>query len=560
MGIPSLSVWARLATRPRARATHSRVVRIRPRRLGARGMGVKGLPSVLEPYCARVTLDGRAGARAAVDAYSWLHKGAFACARELALGRAPWGRGDAPYVRYCVHRANMLRAHGIEPVIVFDGDGLPAKRREEGARRARRAEALERGRRAEAMGDGRAATMHYAGATDVTPEMARELIVALTREKFEFVVAPYEADAQIAWLARLPRDQGGVDLVFTEDSDLVAYGCPRVIFKLEKSGDAREFRLADMLAGSMTTPAKENKSVENATSTREGAVEGSKKRSGGSVLNFEGWSYDLFLDLCVLSGCDFLDNIPKLGIRKMYNLLNKHRNADDLFEALRADAKVKDSVPEGYEEEWRKARMIFKHAVVYDRNTQTLKNLSPLPADVEFDDLSFLGPLFDNDQARRIAEGEMNPISRRKFVQSPQKPSKQAEVKFGAKRKQMSEGTSAQRSFMMSFLAKVIPSPTRKKTNTTVAETAVPTLDSEDDDDLASIVVETHVERAGNAPEEKSFDRRDGTIEIDLIDDGVDRADEPKSWLKGAFARNTPPRRANALATLFSPKRERAHE
>lgn len=167
------------------------------------------MPSVLEPYCARVTLDERAGARAAVDAYSWLHKGAFACAKELALGRAPWGRGDAPYVRYCVYRANMLRAHGIEPVIVFDGDGLPAKRREESARRARRAEALERGRRAEAMGDGRAATMHYAGATDVTPEMARELIVALRREKFDFAVAPYEADAQIARLAKLPRDQGG---------------------------------------------------------------------------------------------------------------------------------------------------------------------------------------------------------------------------------------------------------------------------------------------------------------------------------------------------------------
>ena len=34
-----------------------------------------------------------------------------------------------------------------------------------------------------------------------------------------------------------------MDLVFTEDTDLVAYGCPRVMFKLEKSGDAKELKL-----------------------------------------------------------------------------------------------------------------------------------------------------------------------------------------------------------------------------------------------------------------------------------------------------------------------------
>jgi len=38
-----------------------------------------------------------------------------------------------------------------------------------------------------------------------------------------FLVAPYEADAQMAYLAR----SGQVQLVVTEDSDLLAYGCPR---------------------------------------------------------------------------------------------------------------------------------------------------------------------------------------------------------------------------------------------------------------------------------------------------------------------------------------------
>jgi len=51
----------------------------------------------------------------------------------------------------------------------------------------------------------------------------------------EFLVAPFEADSQLAHLAcHVPQSQGGVAAVLTEDSDLVAYGCPRVIFKCDR--------------------------------------------------------------------------------------------------------------------------------------------------------------------------------------------------------------------------------------------------------------------------------------------------------------------------------------
>ena len=47
---------------------------------------------------------------------------------------------------------------------------------------------------------------------------------ALKRCGVDFIVAPYEADAQMAYLAL----NGLVAAVLTEDSDLLAYGCPRV--------------------------------------------------------------------------------------------------------------------------------------------------------------------------------------------------------------------------------------------------------------------------------------------------------------------------------------------
>ena len=84
----------------------------------------------------------------------------------------------------------------------------------------------------------------------------------------EFIVAPYEADAQMAYMA-VNED---VHAVITEDSDLLAYGCPRVrllhtdttinvcmhvcstqsasapqvFFKLGKSGEGQEILTADL--------------------------------------------------------------------------------------------------------------------------------------------------------------------------------------------------------------------------------------------------------------------------------------------------------------------------
>ena len=61
---------------------------------------------------------------------------------------------------------------------------------------------------------------------DVTPKMARDVILELQKIGVEFVVAPYEADAQLAYLERIER----IDGIITEDSDLLVFGCKYVLF------------------------------------------------------------------------------------------------------------------------------------------------------------------------------------------------------------------------------------------------------------------------------------------------------------------------------------------
>lgn len=58
----------------------------------------------------------------------------------------------------------------------------------------------------------------------------------------KYVVAPYEADAQLGFLAR----NGHVDAVITEDSDILLFGCTRVLFKLDRDGMCQEVDLREM--------------------------------------------------------------------------------------------------------------------------------------------------------------------------------------------------------------------------------------------------------------------------------------------------------------------------
>lgn len=76
-----------------------------------------------------------------------------------------------------------------------------------------------------AKGDHKSAAIHIHKSIDVTPEMAYILIQELKLIGVDFVVAPYEADAQMAFLDRI----GEVAAIITEDSDMLLFGCKKVL-------------------------------------------------------------------------------------------------------------------------------------------------------------------------------------------------------------------------------------------------------------------------------------------------------------------------------------------
>lgn len=82
----------------------------------------------------------------------------------------------------------------------------------------------------------------FAESIDITPLMASKLMNALKTKKIECIVAPYEADAQLAYLSEISY----VDIIITEDSDLLAYGAKRVFFKMDKNGNGDEISLSEL--------------------------------------------------------------------------------------------------------------------------------------------------------------------------------------------------------------------------------------------------------------------------------------------------------------------------
>lgn len=186
------------------------------------------------------------GQRLAVDTYSWLHRSVYGSCIEIFRGahydpltKKMQGEVDivsssTQWLNYVLQYVDLLLYYEIEVYLVFDGAPLPAKRKTEDEREKARAEALETGQRHLRDGNEQLARQFLSRAIDITPRMAAKLIQVCkdSRPHVKVVVAPYEADAQLAYMSQ----QGIVDAVVSEDSDTIPFGCKNMIFKLEKDG------------------------------------------------------------------------------------------------------------------------------------------------------------------------------------------------------------------------------------------------------------------------------------------------------------------------------------
>ena len=227
-------------------------------------------------------------------------------------------------------------------------------------------------------GKGREAKEYFQRCVDITPDMAQDVIRAARDRNVDCIVAPYEADAQLAHLAL----SGIADLVVTEDSDLTLFGCERVLFKLIDSGDCVLYEREHL------------------------------NRVFG--LQADLFNFDKFRYMCITAGCDYLASLPGIGLGKAKNFWLKVTNPDlrNVLRKIPAYLRMPQvAVTQEYIERFIRANNTFLYQLVFDPVTRTEKPVTPYPANFSADEIGsmkYCGSYSLPEIATQMALGNVN--------------------------------------------------------------------------------------------------------------------------------------------------------
>ncbi|XP_048212852.1 exonuclease 1 isoform X1 [Perognathus longimembris pacificus] len=288
-------------------------------------MGIQGLLQFIKEASEPVHVRKYKGQVVAVDTYCWLHKGAIACAEKLAKGEPTDRR----------RQANLLKGKQL-------------------LREGKVSEARE----------------CFTRAINITHSMAHKVIKAARSQGVDCLVAPYEADAQLAYLNKA----GIVQAVITEDSDLLAFGCKKVILKMDQFGNGLEIDQARL----------------------------GMCRQLGDIFTEEKFRY-----MCILSGCDYLSSLRGIGLTKACKVLRLANNPDivKVIKKIGHYLKMNITVPEDYIEGFIRANNTFLYQLVFDPVQRKLVPLNAYEDDIDPKTLTYAGKYVDDCIALQIALG-----------------------------------------------------------------------------------------------------------------------------------------------------------
>ncbi|CAH3191412.1 unnamed protein product [Porites evermanni] len=286
-------------------------------------MAINCLWPFLKNCSRKVNLREFSGQTAAIDASCWIHRALYVTITE----RGNRERFGNTFQRYLQTAKNA----GVRPFVVFDGLPLPAKAAEDERRKREREDRRNKVEEENLTSEeanrlrGQAVSVTFDDIYTCINASARLLqlffsidLICLS-EGVKYIVSPYESDAQIAFL--LGNDCA--DFAITEDSDLLVYGCKKVMVKTSMSGVGECFVLSHVLESLKL-------------------------------------SMNEFRKVCIAAGCDYLKNGRGIGIQRAFKMVA----AGKLMELL-----GKGGAPEDYWESFLKAEAVFQPQTVFNLGT-----------------------------------------------------------------------------------------------------------------------------------------------------------------------------------------------
>ena len=147
-------------------------------------------------------------------------------------------------------------------------------------------------------------------------EMVEALLGACRERRWPCVVAPYEADGQLAYLA---GPCGAVDVVVTEDSDLIALGVPTLIYRLGgwngTNGANRQQRFL---------PGRNDEDDDGDDHRRLLGTMLRRSDLGSSRgIDLRDFTDGMLVVMFVAAGCDYCDSLRGIGIVKARDVVRR---------------------------------------------------------------------------------------------------------------------------------------------------------------------------------------------------------------------------------------------
>ena len=193
------------------------------------------------------------------------------------------------------YRTILLLENGVKPIWVFDGKPPQLKSKELDKRKEQKQQAEEERKKAEEAGDMERAKQMAGRSIRITDEMMQDAKKLIGLLGVPVVEAPCEAEAQCAEIVKM----GLAYATVTEDMDALTFGTNYLLRGVKPKELICQIEHKEILEGFEMTQAE-------------------------------------FVDLCILCGCDYTQNIGGLGPVTAFKMIKEHGNIEAVLELVKA--------------------------------------------------------------------------------------------------------------------------------------------------------------------------------------------------------------------------------
>lgn len=329
--------------------------------------------------------------------------------------------------QYIMKFLEQFKQANIDVLVVLDGATPPIKADQVKQRSNKRKEA--EARRDASVEDtevslqARLTSFRRAGAGRHFSLVIDAVVASMRSNRIPFLVAPYESDGQLAFLS----EKRYVDLIVTEDSDLLACGASPVMYKLSmKKKDAEEL---DGIRGTLLRM---------------------EELSCAKDLNLMDYSSAMLATVFIAAGSDYCEKLKGIGIKTACDAARRAFHSDppkvnyraplriffDLIYSASFTKNFTDKFKQEYEKRFLGALLMYRHPVVFNPITgrcEIFRLNNPDPELTLYEPYArlltnknarakFVGEPIPSPLACYIAEGWLNPrlMQPRCYAQLPE--------------------------------------------------------------------------------------------------------------------------------------------